>query len=103
MSVLVEFSLSPMDKGESVSKEVSRSLEIIDKSGLPYRLGPMGTTLEGEWDEVMAVLKACYETMAKDCRRITGTVKIDARTGQTGRLQNKTQKLESLLKKDLAQ
>ena len=103
MSVLMEFSMSPLDKGESVSKEVARSLEIIDQSGLPYRLGPMGTTIEGEWDEVMAVMKACYETMAQDCRRITATVKIDARTGQTGRLLGKTQKLESLLKRDLAQ
>ena len=50
--VLLEFSMSPLGKGESVSEYVSRSLDIIDKSGVEYRLNPMGTVLEGEWDEV---------------------------------------------------
>ncbi|MEE8259552.1 MAG: thiamine-binding protein, partial [Nitrospinaceae bacterium] len=45
--ILLEFSMSPMDKGESVSPYVSRSLDIISNSGVPYRLGPMGTCLEG--------------------------------------------------------
>jgi len=49
MSVLLETSLTPLDKGESVGRYVSRSLEIIDKSGIDYRVGPMGTCLEGEW------------------------------------------------------
>jgi uncharacterized protein (TIGR00106 family) len=55
--VLLEFSMSPMDKGESVGQYVARSLDIIDKSGVPYRLNPMGTVLEGEWDEVFAVVR----------------------------------------------
>ena len=46
--LLIELSMSPMDKGPSVSKWVARSLEIIDKSGLEYRLGPMGTCIEGD-------------------------------------------------------
>ena len=54
--ILLEFSMSPMDKGESVSDQVSRSLKIIDESGVPYRLNPMGTVLEGEFDEVMGVV-----------------------------------------------
>ena len=65
--VLLEFSISPLGKGESVSKYVSRALDIIDKSGVDYRLNPMGTVLEGEWDEVMAVVKKCYMRMRKDC------------------------------------
>ena len=74
--VLLEFSMSPMDKGESVSDYVSRSLKIISESGVDYRLNPMGTVLEGEWDEVMTVVKRCYETMRSDCKRITCSVKI---------------------------
>ena len=65
--VLLEFSMSPMDKGESVSDYVSRSLDIITNSGVPYRLNPMGTCLEGEWDEVMSVVQQCYEKMSSDC------------------------------------
>ena len=57
--VLLEFSMSPMDKGESVSDYVSRSLEIVSGSGVDYRLNPMGTVLEGEWEEVMSVVKKC--------------------------------------------
>ena len=45
--LLLEFSMSPLGKGESVSKYVARSLDIIDKSGVDYRLNPMGTVLEG--------------------------------------------------------
>ena len=51
--LLIELSMSPMDKGPSVSKWVARSLEIIDRSGLDYRLGPMGTCIEGEWLPMM--------------------------------------------------
>ena len=103
MSILLEFSMSPLDKGESVSKYVSRSLDIIDRSGVSYRLNPMGTVLEGEWDEVMAVVKQCYEKMRQDCIRISCAVKIDAREGQTDRLSAKTKKLESILERDLSQ
>ena len=51
MSVLAEFSMSPMDKGESVSEYVARSLEIVAESGVAYKLGPMGTCRAGAWDE----------------------------------------------------
>jgi len=97
MSVLVEFSMSPLDKGQSVSKYVARSLEIISSSGVQYRLGPMGTCLEGEWDEVMGVIKQCYERMSQDCDRVTCSIKIDARAGCEGRLNTKIEKIESLL------
>lgn len=97
MSVLLEFSMTPLDKGESVSAYVSRSLDIIDKSGIPYRMGPMGTCLEGEWDEVMAVVKACLERMESDCNRISITIKADCRKGATGRLDGKIRSVEEKL------
>ena len=99
--VLLEFSMSPMDKGESVSDYVSRSLEIVSGSGVDYRLNPMGTVLEGEWEEVMSVVKECYETMRSDCKRITCSVKIDYREGKSGRLESKMASVENKLKKKL--
>ncbi len=102
MSVLAEFSMSPMDKGESVSKYVARSLEIIAASGLPYRLGPMGTCLEGEWDAVLGVIKQCYKRMAQDCRRISVSIKMDIRAEHEERLTAKIAKIESLLGHDLS-
>lgn len=69
--LLLEFSMSPLGKGESISKYVARSLDIIDKSGLKYRLNPMGTVIEGKWDEVFGVVRKCFEKMKKDCNRIS--------------------------------
>jgi uncharacterized protein (TIGR00106 family) len=99
--ILLEFSMSPMDKGESVSPYVSRSLDIISNSGVPYRLGPMGTCLEGEWDEVMGVIKQCLDKMSSDCDRITCSIKIDYRKGKSGRLESKMASVEAKLGKKL--
>jgi uncharacterized protein (TIGR00106 family) len=99
--VLLEFSMSPLGKGESVGKYVSRSLEIIDKSGVDYRLNPMGTVLEGEWDEVFNVVRQCYERMSKDCKRISCSIKVDARKGRKGRLGGKVASIERRLKQKL--
>lgn len=99
--VLLEFSMSPLGKGESVGRYVARSLDIVDKSGLPYRLNPMGTVLEGEWDEVFAVVRKCYERMKRDCNRITCTIKVDYRKGSKGRLDSKVASVERRLKRKL--
>ncbi|MGH7274391.1 MAG: MTH1187 family thiamine-binding protein [Nitrospiria bacterium] len=99
--VLLEFSMSPMGKGESVSPYVAKSLEIIDKSGLEYRVNPMGTVLEGEWDEVFGVVKQCFEQMRQDCNRISATLKVDYRKGASGRMARKIESVEKILKKKL--
>jgi uncharacterized protein (TIGR00106 family) len=99
--VLLEFSMSPLGKGESVGKFVSRSLDIVDKSGVDYRLNPMGTVLEGEWDEVFAVVRQCYERMRRDCNRISCSIKVDYRKGAKGRLSSKVASVEQRLKRKL--
>jgi uncharacterized protein (TIGR00106 family) len=101
--VLLEFSMSPLGKGESVSKYVSRSLDIVDKSGVAYRLNPMGTVLEGEWDEVFGVVRQCYERMKKDCNRISCSIKVDYRKGHSGRLVSKVASVERTLKRAIKQ
>ena len=101
--VLLEFSMSPLGKGESVGKYVARSLDIIDKSGIAYRLNPMGTVVEGEWDQVFAVVKKCYERMRKDCNRISCTIKVDYRKGRSGRLVTKVASVEKQLKRRIKQ
>lgn len=102
MKILAEFSMFPTDVGESKSRYVSRSIDIIDKSGLPYKLGPMGTTIEGEWDEVMAVVKKCFDTMAADSGRIYTAMKIDYRKDKTDRLEGKIASIEEKLGKKLS-
>jgi uncharacterized protein (TIGR00106 family) len=92
--VLLEFSMSPLDKGESLSAYVARSLDIIDKSGVPYQLTPMGTILEGEWEEVFGVVQACFERMQQDCGRISVNIRCDYRQGRSGRLEQKIRSVE---------
>jgi len=99
--VLLEFSMSPLEKGASVGEYVARSLKIIDESGLDYRLHAMGTIVEGEIDEVLALLKRCLEAMSADCERITCTAKLDYRRGHTGRLATKVVSVEEKLGRTL--
>lgn len=100
--VLLEFSMAPSTKGESMSAYVARSLDIIDKSGLPYQLTPMGTILEGEWAEVMAVVSACFEAMKTDCERIGTHIKIDYRAGSESRMRAKVDAVEKKLGRKLS-
>ena len=77
MSVMLNFAMFPTDKGESVSPYVSRVLEVVDGSGLDYRLGPMGTAIEADdWDQALGVVKQCFEKMQSDCARIYCTINI---------------------------
>jgi uncharacterized protein (TIGR00106 family) len=93
--------MSPLGKGESVGKYVSRSLAIIDHSGIDYRLNPMGTVIEGDWNQVFAVVKTCFEAMKKDCNRISVGIKVDYRKGYRGRLSSKVASIEKRLKRKL--
>lgn len=97
MSVLALISISPLDKGASVGDYVARALKVIDASGIAYELGPMGTTLEGEWDEVMAVVSACHAELISDCERVSLLLKIDSRPGKDGRLKSKVARVRAAL------
>ncbi len=97
MSVLIDFSIFPVGKGESVSSYVAQAVEIIRASGLVHKLGPMGTTIEGDWNEVMEVVTRCFEALKKDCDRVYLTIKADYRKGSPGRIENKVKAVESRL------
>ena len=99
--LLAEISMWPMDKGESVSVYVAELLDIIDRSGVPYRLGPLGTCLEGEYDQVMAVVKQCHEHLAARSNRIACTIKMDWRKGHNGSLERKVRSVEEKLGRKL--
>lgn len=95
MSMLVEFSIVPMDQGEHVGRPVAEALAIVEKSGLDYRLGPMGTCLEGkDWDETMEVVKNCFERLRLASRRILLSIKVDYHEGRSGALISKVKSVE---------
>ena len=97
MSVIVEISIFPMDKGESVSTYVSRAIKIIHDSGLSYQLNPMGTCIEGEWRDVMDVVDRCFQDLEKDCTRINLSLKADYRKGTSNRLESKVSSVNEKL------
>ena len=99
--VLLEFAMAPHGQGESLSAHVARILDVIDKSGVPYQLTPMGTILEGEWDEVMGVVAACFKALQTDCQRIGMNLKVDYRAGPDSRLRSKIAKVEEHLGRKL--
>lgn len=99
--VLLEFSMAPTGQGDSLSAQVARVIDVIDRSGVPYQLTPMGTILEGEWAEVMAVVTACFEMLTTDCQRIGVHIKVDYRAGPAGRLHSKVATVEERLGRKL--
>ena len=89
MTTLMEFSLIPLDKGDSYSTYVAETLRLVDASGLDYVLTPMGTVVEGEWDDLQALLTRCFRALEVQAGRISLSVKIDHRAGKSGRLRGK--------------
>ena len=90
MSVIAELSIFPTGVQGSLAPYVARAVSIIRDSGLPHQLGPMGTCIEGEWDEVMAVVTRCFEALKADQDRVYLTLKADWRAGREGGLASKT-------------
>lgn len=95
--VLLEFSMFPLDKGVSLSPYVAKSLEIIEASGLPYECHAMGTLIEGEIGEVLAVVNRCFEAMSAECDRIECSIKFDYRKGRSDGLTAKVASVENRL------
>jgi len=97
MSVIVDFAIFPTDKGTSVSPYVARVIRIIKASGLPHKFGPMGTSVEGDWTEVMDLVNRCFCELQKDSARIYFTMRADYRDGAEGRLEGKVRSVEEKL------
>lgn len=99
MSVIVELALFPMGAHESLSPAVAKVVSLIRQSGLPSQLGPMGTCIEGEYHEVMALVGRCFDTLEQDGHeRIYMTIKADWKRGREGGLTAKTAAVESHLR-----
>jgi uncharacterized protein (TIGR00106 family) len=95
--VLLEMSITPLGKGESVSQYVAECVEIIDRSGLDYELHAMGTIVEGELDQVLELMRRCIEQVATHSDRVTCAAKLDFRRGAAGRIESKVASVEQRL------
>lgn len=95
--MLVEFSLVPMGTGASISGLVAKVIDIVDKSGLPYRTHAMGTLIEGSWDECLGVIRKCHEALKKQAPRVYTRIAIDDKKGKKNLLNKKLESVESKL------
>jgi uncharacterized protein (TIGR00106 family) len=96
--VLMEFSIAPFGRGESLSKYVARVIDIVRKSKLPYKVTSMGTIVEGEWNELLVLLTQCFRNLKRDNNRIGIWIKIDYRKGRKGAIVQKVEKVEKILR-----
>ncbi|UYM06678.1 MTH1187 family thiamine-binding protein [Solicola gregarius] len=94
--MLVAFSISPSaaDESGSVSAAVAEVVKVVRESGLPCETNAMFTNIEGEWDEVMAVVKRAVDIVAEASPRVGLVLKADIRPGYTGQLTAKVERVE---------
>lgn len=96
--MLAAFSITPLGGGDSVSDAVAAAVRVVRDSGLPSETNAMFTNVEGEWDEVMAVIKRCIHVVAEEAPRVSVVVKIDHRPDAApGVLRSKVESLERRL------
>lgn len=98
--MLAAFSVTPLGgpNGDEVGKAVAEAVRIVRASGLPNETNAMFTNLEGDWDEVMRVIKACLDRLAEDAPRVTAIIKLDIRPGHDGALTEKVATVERYLR-----
>jgi len=99
--MLAEFSILPVGKGEGLSQYVSQIVKMVDESGLEYRLNPMGTVVEGDWEEVLGLIKRCHHRMRQFSARVITTISIDDREGAVGRIRGKIESVERALDREV--
>lgn len=97
MSTLAELSIFPLDKGESLSKYVAKALQVIKESGLNYELTPMGTCIEGDFEQVITVVKNCFKELEPECNRIYLSLKVDFRKNRENGLTSKIKSVQEKL------
>ena len=97
--MIAEFSVTPIGVGVHVGAYVARAVQIVADSGLKYELNPMGTVVEGAWDDVMAVIRQCHDELLKECERLSFVIKIDARRGPSPPMEEKVRAVRARMRR----
>jgi uncharacterized protein (TIGR00106 family) len=95
--MLIAFSVTPLGVGEGVGEIVAEAVRVVRASGLPNETDSMFTTIEGDWDEVMAVMKDAVDAVAARAPRVSLVMKADIRPGVTDGLTSKVETIERYL------
>ena len=99
--MLIEFSIVPVGSGSSIGERLAEVLKVVDESGLPYKVNPMGTVLEGEWDDLFKLVKKCHKAVMKNEERVITTISVDDRKKKPNRIEEKVKSIEKRLGKSL--
>lgn len=92
--MLFELSLIPLGTGSHLSPAIAEALKIVDASGLPYQLTPAGTCIEGEWDEVMGVIRQCHDQLRETSSHLVTLIKIEDEAGARDKLRQNVRSVE---------
>jgi uncharacterized protein (TIGR00106 family) len=92
--MIAAFSITPLGAGDSVSPQVAEAVRLVRESGLPNETNAMFTNVEGDWDEVMALIGACVDKIGEAAPRVSVVIKVDHRPGHEGGLTTKVTSVE---------
>ncbi len=95
--MLIAFSVAPSGTGDSVASAVADAVRVVRDSGLPHRTDSMFTTIEGEWDECLDVVRRACEAVGQHGDRVSLVLKADIRPGRSGEMQAKLDRLEAAI------
>jgi uncharacterized protein (TIGR00106 family) len=96
-SMIAAFSITPLGGSDSVGEQVAEAVRLVRRSGLPNETNAMFTNVEGEWNEVMDLIKSCVDKVSESAPRVSLVIKIDHRPGVTDALHHKLESLEQHL------
>lgn len=96
--MIAEFSVTPIGSGVSVRDAVAKAVQIVRDSGLRHELNPMGTVVEGSWDDVLAVIKQCHDELLREHERLSILIKVDARRGSAPPMEDKVRSVRDRLR-----
>ena len=94
--MLVELTINPLGRGTHLSKDLAEILKVVDTSGLPYTLTPFGTCIEGDWDQVMGVVKHCHELAKSSSHHVMTSIQIEDEDRATNKLEGNVEAIERL-------
>jgi len=99
--MLVEFSIVHIGSGSSLGDRLAKVLKIVDESGLPYKVNPMGTVVEGDWAVLFGLIEKCHKTIMENEERVITTISVDDRKGKPNRIEEKVKSIEKRLGRSL--
>ncbi len=99
--MLAEFSIVPLGTGEGISDKIANIINVVEESGLAYKLNPMGTVVEGKWEEVIALIKKCHDIVLDESPRVVTTIRIDDRPGRSDMIAGKISSVEEKLGREV--